>query len=111
MKQIIKLNEQDLHRIIKESVRRVLNENELLDGGAGPNDAVENEIDHIVDLVMDLFENETGEEYNGEELWPIREVLDRLGYKPCGDDYWCKGDIKIEVYFDKGDAMWHIDPA
>ena len=72
---------------------------------------VEEEIKKIAEIVADYYENETGEEYNGEESWPIREVLNKLGYKPCGNDYWCKGDIKLEVYFDKGDGMWCIDPA
>ena len=50
MKKLIKLTEQDVHKIVKETIKNVLNENDIYDYDANYEQLIKNEIHNLYDL-------------------------------------------------------------
>lgn len=50
MKKVIKLTEQDVHKIVKETIKNVLNENDIYDYDANYEQLIRNEMHNLYDL-------------------------------------------------------------
>jgi hypothetical protein len=50
MKKVIKLTEQDVHKIVKETIKNVLNESDIYDYDANYEQLIKNEMHNLYDL-------------------------------------------------------------
>lgn len=50
MKKVIKLTEQDVHKIVKETIKNVLNESDIYDYDANYEQLIRNEMHNLYDL-------------------------------------------------------------
>jgi len=100
MRKKIQISESDLHNIIRETAKRVLNEMAYNDGSPE-----EMAIDEIVEYINKYYND-----YNGEDFPPLKDALDSCGFRKCGDDCYGKNGVYLRVFFDKGDARWCILP-
>lgn len=96
----IQISESDLHSIILEATKKVLNEMAYNNGSPE-----EMAIKEIVDYINQYYDD-----YNGEDFPPLKDALDACGFRKCGNDCYGKGDIYLRVFFDKGDACWCVIP-
>ena len=85
MKQIIRLTEGDLHKVIKESVKNVIKEMERSFPNSVPGDEG---IHYPGDINPDVWDSlQRGDYGQDEEDWPEDRILDRIDTEANMDDF------------------------
>jgi len=85
MKQIIRLTEGDLHKIIKESVKKVIKEMERSFPNSVPGDE---DIYYPGDINPDVWDSlQRGDYGQDEEDWSEDRILDRIDNEANMDDF------------------------
>ena len=85
MKQVIRLTEADLHKIIKESVKKVINEMERSFPNSVPGDE---DIHYPGDINPDVWDSLQRGDYGEDDYdWPEERVLDRIDAEANMDDF------------------------
>ena len=87
MKKIIRLTEEDLHKIVIKSVNRILKETKIVNMHSG-NEYDENNLFHPewTDEDWEKYNKEIDDSITDEDLMVLARVMKRLGINPSDDE-------------------------